>query len=271
VHMDTAVMGVKGTVFGIDAAADKSAEISVYEGEVFVAGPAAAGGPSGRTSLKALQKLKVSSTGIVSAPWTFDPKTEDQEWQHWNQERDALPDSGPQPGPFSGSAPLPGAPMPPVALVGAGVGIPVGLPTAGAGLAAGPTNAVGTMRDVASSPSSTRAANGPESAIPAGVQSALTKKGDFSAKVICQESALHGGAVTLKVFAESPKKIAGYFLSMNRENPSGGDTGWIAVSPAPAFSKDIVFRLKEGKHGGKIYLWLKDAEGHMSARFHACF
>lgn len=101
----TAVAGVRGTTYNLKAKADKSTEISVYEGKVGVGPPIIVeGGQKEEMAwpmqvsekkweeiiLGKLQKLYIGPDGKPGKPVSFDPSKEKDEWVMWNQERDAL-------------------------------------------------------------------------------------------------------------------------------------------------------------------------------------
>jgi len=103
-NIPTAIIGVRGTVYNVDAATDKSADISVFEGIVGVGPPLfVKEGPKEEIAwpmevsekkweeiiLKQLQRLHIGTDGKPGKPESFDPEKEKDEWVLWNQERDA--------------------------------------------------------------------------------------------------------------------------------------------------------------------------------------
>lgn len=105
-HIRTAVIGVRGTVYNLDVAADKSADVSVFKGIVGVGPPLfVEGAPKEEIAwpmevtekkweeiiLKQLQRLHISADGKPGKPESFDPAKEKDEWILWNQERDMHP------------------------------------------------------------------------------------------------------------------------------------------------------------------------------------
>jgi len=100
----TAVLGVRGTAYNLRVAADKSTDISVYEGKVGVQPPLIVeGGPKEEIEwpaevsekkweeiiLRQFQKLHIGPDGRPGKPESFDPEEEKDEWVIWNQERDS--------------------------------------------------------------------------------------------------------------------------------------------------------------------------------------
>jgi len=99
----TAVAGVRGTVYDLRAAADKSTDIRVHTGRVAVGPPLVVEGgqkeeiawPQQVTEqrweeiiLGKLQKLHIGPDGTPGEPTSFDPQIEMDEWTDWNMERD---------------------------------------------------------------------------------------------------------------------------------------------------------------------------------------
>jgi ferric-dicitrate binding protein FerR (iron transport regulator) len=99
----TAVAGVRGTAYNLKVAADKSTDISVYEGEVGVQPPLIVeGGPKQEVEwpaevsekkweeiiLRQFQRLHIGPDARPGKPESFDPEEEKDAWIIWNQERD---------------------------------------------------------------------------------------------------------------------------------------------------------------------------------------
>jgi hypothetical protein len=104
-HTPTAVAGVRGTVYNLKVAADKSTNIWVYEGKVGVGPPLLVeGGPKtelawpGEVSEKEweeiilgrLQQLYIGPDGNPGKPRSFDPAKVSDQWTVWNFQRDKL-------------------------------------------------------------------------------------------------------------------------------------------------------------------------------------
>ena len=103
-HTPTAVVGVRGTVFNVDAGADTSTEVSVFEGRVGVEPPMVQPGAAkeemawpAQVSEKQweeiivgkLQRLRIGADGRPGKPSAFDPDSEKDAWVDWNRNRDA--------------------------------------------------------------------------------------------------------------------------------------------------------------------------------------
>jgi hypothetical protein len=101
----TAVAGVRGTTYNLKAGADKSTEISIYEGKVGIGPPLIVeGAPKEEMAwpnqvserkweeiiLGKLQRLYIGPDGKPGKPVSFDPLKEKDEWVIENQKRDAL-------------------------------------------------------------------------------------------------------------------------------------------------------------------------------------
>lgn len=110
-HTPTAVVGVRGTVFNVDASADTSTEVSVFEGRVGVQPPLVEPGAP-RTEMawptevsekkweevivSKLQRLRIAADGTPGKPQAFDPAAEKDPWVGWNRDRDAKLAAAPQ-------------------------------------------------------------------------------------------------------------------------------------------------------------------------------
>jgi len=115
VETENAVAGVRGTVFRMNVAADKSAIVRVYSGSVEVSKPHRKPGPGEVGSqiqrmpgpqrvpgphrvtveewvhiVEAMQQITVSPEGIPSKPRTFTIDEDMDDWVRWNLERDRL-------------------------------------------------------------------------------------------------------------------------------------------------------------------------------------
>lgn len=134
IKTSTAVAGVRGTAFRINANEDKSTVVRVYTGAVAVSnapiyakagkpkregafkmprqgvkpggpGRVEVAGPSEVTKkeweeivAKAMQEVRVSAAGELSAPVAFDPKKDlEDEWVAWNKKLDAKMKNKPHP------------------------------------------------------------------------------------------------------------------------------------------------------------------------------
>lgn len=107
----TAVAGVRGTTFRIDANEDLSSMVKVYEGEVgvknlpteskengtkpkYISGPKEVPGPHEVSReewsyiVKSWQQISVSPEGVASKPVSFTPEEDKSDWVLWNQEMD---------------------------------------------------------------------------------------------------------------------------------------------------------------------------------------
>lgn len=107
----TAVAGIRGTTFRIDANEDQSSLVRVYEGEVsvkslptesrdkgrkpeYVSGPKEVPGPHEVSReewsyiVKSWQQITVSPQGVASKPVSFSPDEDKSDWVLWNQEMD---------------------------------------------------------------------------------------------------------------------------------------------------------------------------------------
>lgn len=107
----TAVAGIRGTTFRIDANEDLSSLVKVYEGEVavnslptegqekgtkpkYISGPKEVPGPHEVSReewsyiVKSWQQISVSPEGVASKPVSFSPEEDKSEWVLWNQEMD---------------------------------------------------------------------------------------------------------------------------------------------------------------------------------------
>lgn len=115
VETDNAVVGVRGTIFRINVATDRSSIVRVYSGSVAVRrphrvpapgeegsevqripGPTRVDGPHRVTMeewvriVKAMQQITVSPEGIPSTPRKFTMEEDLNDWVQWNLERDRL-------------------------------------------------------------------------------------------------------------------------------------------------------------------------------------
>lgn len=100
----TAIVGVRGTVYNVYAAKDKSTSVSVYQGVVGVSPPLISERAAKEEIswpkevsekrweeiiLGRLQRLYVGADGLPGKPESFDPVVEKDKWADWNLKRDA--------------------------------------------------------------------------------------------------------------------------------------------------------------------------------------
>jgi len=105
IRTPTAIVGVRGTVYNVYAALDRSTLVSVYQGQVGVGPPIISkdadreeiSWPAEVTEkqweeiiLKRLQRLYIGSDGMPGMPESFDPVKEKDEWAEWNLRQDAM-------------------------------------------------------------------------------------------------------------------------------------------------------------------------------------
>lgn len=105
----TAVVGVRGTVFNVEAGTDTSTEVSVFEGRVGVEPPLVQPGAAKEEMawptqvsekqweeiiVSKLQRLRIAADGSPGKPLPFDPEAEKDPWTDWNRERDARTGAG---------------------------------------------------------------------------------------------------------------------------------------------------------------------------------
>jgi len=115
VSCENAVAGVRGTIYGMDVEADKSAVVKVYDGEVSVAGvkkspnhlsPIVSGAPKTVSGpkviagpkpvsleewvyiVKSMQQIHIKSDGKAEEPKAFTKEEDRDSWVDWNKARD---------------------------------------------------------------------------------------------------------------------------------------------------------------------------------------
>ena len=105
----TAIVGVRGTVYNVNASMDRSVRVSVYEGLVAVGPPLISAGAAREEIswpkvvsekkweeiiLSRLQRIYIGSDGFPGKPELFDPVIEEDKWADWNLKQDAEQASG---------------------------------------------------------------------------------------------------------------------------------------------------------------------------------
>jgi hypothetical protein len=70
--------------------------------------------------------------------------------------------------------------------------------------------------------------------------------------------------VTLSISATKKTGVTGYFISEEQKKPGAGKKGWVAIPSIASYAADIPYTLSKGDGKKKIYVWFKDAFGHLS-------
>lgn len=77
--------------------------------------------------------------------------------------------------------------------------------------------------------------------------------------------ATNAGTVALVISAQKRTGVTGYSISERSKKPEAGKTGWVAIPSTASYAAEIPFTLSKGDGNKKIYVWFKDAWGHVSA------
>ncbi len=81
------------------------------------------------------------------------------------------------------------------------------------------------------------------------------------------EAATRSRTVSVSLKAQDDLGVTGYFLSEQSSRPGTSNSGWVAVTPKPRFTKGGLFHTFSGSSDGikTLYAWFKDAAGRVSA------
>jgi len=78
------------------------------------------------------------------------------------------------------------------------------------------------------------------------------------------QAATNAGAVLLAISATKKTGVTGYYISEQSKKPEAGREGWTAIPSIPLYAAEIPYTLSKRDGKKKIYVWFKDAFGHVS-------
>jgi hypothetical protein len=78
------------------------------------------------------------------------------------------------------------------------------------------------------------------------------------------QPATNSNTVSLAISATKKTGVTGYYISERSKKPEAGKAGWVAIPSIATYAADIPYTLSKRDGKKNIYVWFKDALGHVS-------